>query len=72
MIKKLYVAPASKETATAMSQLIMQSITNTGGADGLGTGDDEGTGEAGIDFGNAKERPVDFFEDQFEPEDSLW
>ena len=35
---------------------LASSITDTEGADGLGAGGNEGTGEAGIEFGNAKER----------------
>lgn len=71
-MKKTYNAPACQETEMALLQLMTPSITDTGGADGLGTGDDEGTGEAGIDFGNAKERPEDFEDGYFAPEDSIW
>ena len=71
-MKKTYNAPACQETEMELLQLMTPSITDTGGADGLGTGDDEGTGEAGIDFGNAKERDELLEDGYFAPEDSIW
>lgn len=69
MEKKTYIHPKTQLTATLSFDLLTPTIKDTTGADGLGTGDDEGTGEAGIDFGNAKDREGD---SPFEWGDSLW